>query len=283
MKITKKQIIDYYNKSELDYKLIWNLNKSLAIHYGFWDKKATTFSQALERENETLAEKSKIKKTDFILDAGCGVGGSSIYLAKKFGCQVIGITIVQNQVLKARKNAEKHGTSRLTKFQKQDYTKTNFKDNTFTVIWALESSSVCASKEAFIKESYRILKKGGRLIVADAFYTKTLSEFSKQEQSYLENWLNGWAVNPLSTRVAFSDSLKKVGFKKITFDDVTKNIYPSSLRMHRYSYPAYFVSKFLEVTKIWAKEHTGNVLGAYYQYITLRKNLWQYGIFLAQK
>src|SRR3989338_7530437 len=93
----KKQIIKYYEDTEVDYRWVWDLRRSLALHYGYWDEKVSNYRQALARENEILAEKAGINKEDFILDAGCGVGGSSIFLAKKYGCKVVGITLSQKQ------------------------------------------------------------------------------------------------------------------------------------------------------------------------------------------
>jgi tocopherol O-methyltransferase len=37
--------------------------------------------------NQVLANKAKIRKTDLILDAGCGVGGSSIWLVRNIGAK----------------------------------------------------------------------------------------------------------------------------------------------------------------------------------------------------
>ena len=55
------------------------LNNSLAIHYGYWDEKVRSFPQSLLRMNEVMMEAARIKSTDKVLDAGCGVGGSSIF------------------------------------------------------------------------------------------------------------------------------------------------------------------------------------------------------------
>lgn len=81
------------------------------MHFGYWDEKVKIFSQSLERENEILADKAKIKSSDVVLDAGCGVGGSSILLAKKFGCKVIGITLSERQAEQATRNAERNGVA----------------------------------------------------------------------------------------------------------------------------------------------------------------------------
>ena len=71
-----KNIVDYYTESENAYKDSWDLNNSLAIHYGYWDDKVKSFRQSLLRMNEVMMEAAEIKTKDKVLDAGCGIGGS---------------------------------------------------------------------------------------------------------------------------------------------------------------------------------------------------------------
>ena len=56
---------------------------------------------------ELLAEHSKISENMTILDAGCGSGSSSIFLARKYGCKVVGIDIDQNSLTKAYRTVRK--------------------------------------------------------------------------------------------------------------------------------------------------------------------------------
>src|SRR3989338_1235512 len=136
-KISHQQIVDYYDTTEIDYKLIWNLRKSRAIHFGYWDSKVKTFPQSLERFNEVLAETAHIKSTDLVLDAGCGVGRSSIFLAKKFRCKVIGITLSQKQADTATRNAKQNGVENITEFIVMDYENMTFPEAEFDVVWGL--------------------------------------------------------------------------------------------------------------------------------------------------
>ena len=92
------EIIQYYNTCESDYRMFWDLDRSMAMHAGFWDETTRTLTDALKRENEILAEYAQIKSHEKVLDAGCGVGGSSIFLAQHYGCKVTGITLSAHQV-----------------------------------------------------------------------------------------------------------------------------------------------------------------------------------------
>jgi len=279
--ISKEQIVNYYDSAEIDYKLIWNLRESRALHFGYWDDQVKNFREALGRENEVLAEIAHIKSSDIVLDAGCGVGGSSIFLAKKFGCKVIGITLSQKQADMATKNAQESGVASNTKFLVVDFENMTFPDGKFDVVWGIESICHANSKKKFIEDSYRILKPSGRLIVADGFTTR--SHFTDEEKNTMQKWLSGWGVNFLETKENFEAFSAKIGFQKISFTDVTKNVMPSSKRLYKYSFPAMFFGKIAEFLRLRTKIQTGNIIAARYQHTALLSGLWKYGIFYAEK
>ena len=275
------RIINYYDKTEGHYRLLWDLDKSLAIHYGFWDSKVKSLRQALQRENQVLSKIAKIKKEDLVLDAGCGVGGSSIYLAKNIGCKVVGITLSPKQQAAATINAKQAGLEHLIHFEIKDYTQTHFKNNSFDVVWAIESVCYANSKERFIKEAFRILKKEGRLVVADFFTTK--NELNIEERKLMSGMAHGWAVDSFESSSNFKKYLTKTNFNNISMFDVTKKVLPSAKKLYYYSLPSLSLGKLLEWIGIRKKVHKDNIWTAYYQWKAVQKNLWHYCIFYATK
>ena len=132
-------IIDYYDSCEIDYRKLWPLDRCMALHYGYWDETTKGVSDALLRENQILAERAGITADDRVLDAGCGVGGSAIWLARERGCEVVGITLSQKQVDSAGANARKHGVADMARFERRDFTATGHPDASFDVVWAVEA------------------------------------------------------------------------------------------------------------------------------------------------
>ena len=188
-----------------------------------------------------------------------------------------GITISDLQCEKAKIFARKEGFSDKIKFYIQDFNKTNFPDKSFDIIWSLESACYAQNKKAFIKETYRILKNGGKLIVADGFIKK--GELSKLDQFFLNNWIKMWALLNLAKVGDFQQSLKGAGFKNIEFTDISKNILPSSREIFRRGILGWPIYKLKRKNVI----RINHVKGCIFQYLALKKGAWTYGIFYAKK
>lgn len=271
-----KKIIEYYHTTENAYKDSWDLNNSLAIHFGYRDNKVNTFRESLQRMNEVMMETCGITATDKVLDAGCGIGGSSIFLAQKTGCNVTGISLSERQVLKANENAKQKGVMDKLNFEVMDYCQTSFPDNCFDVVWGCESICYAEDKRQFVKEAFRLLKPGGRVVIADGFVTK----FENNKHPFIRHWLDGWQVNYLETGQRFGEFMQEAGFKNISWKDISKYTLPSSRRLYGIYFLAsiYLFWKKISFSNRVTYMQKKNIDACRYQNLGMRKGLWQYGI-----
>ena len=275
------RIIQYYKDTENAYKDSWDLNNSLAIHYGYWDQQVQSFPESLIRMNEVMIDAAHIKSTDIVLDAGCGVGGSSIFLASTLGCNVTGITLSERQVKLATDNANKKDVGHLVDFKPMNYCATDFPDRSFDVVWGCESICYADSKEQFVKEAYRLLKPGGRLVVADGF----VSAFENNENSIIRQWLDGWQVNYLETPERFQDFMQQEGFEKTTYRNISNEVAHSSRRLYKFYFLAslYLIWKKINFSKPATEMQQKNIKACKFQYKGMKKGLWQYGLITGRK
>src|SRR5712692_8681111 len=81
----------YYLETWYDYRGLWMNPDNRSIHFGYWDDDTTSHAEALQHMNRAIARSLGIRPGDRVLDAGCGVGGSAIWLAKELGAHVVGI------------------------------------------------------------------------------------------------------------------------------------------------------------------------------------------------
>jgi len=102
-----------------------------------------------------------------VLDVGCGFGGTSRYLADKLGpkAEVTGITLSPNQVKRGTELAEERNLPN-AKFMVMNALEMDFPDDSFDIVWACESGEHMPDKEAYINEMMRVLKPGGKFVMA---------------------------------------------------------------------------------------------------------------------
>jgi tocopherol O-methyltransferase len=275
------RVVTYYDQTWLDYQVLWIYRDNLAFHKGYHDRLARGHGAALMRMNQALADRVEIQPGERVLDAGCGIGGSSMWLAAYCAAQVIGITLSAQQVARAGQIAQTRGLLGQVAFEQANYTATPFPDGSFDIVWAIESVRHAVNKAAFYREAARLLRRGGRLIVAELLRTARPLDMAGERR--LHEWLDGWAMPDLDTGDEHQRALAAAGFGPAQIEDVTAHIRPSARRLHRmarWAYPAAVVLRQLGIRS--AVQH-GNVIAALRQYQVLGLDGWWYGILSATK
>lgn len=269
----------YYDETWLDYRLLWLDPENYAIHFGYWDRKTQGHAHSLIRMNEVLADAIRIQPGQRVLDAGCGVGGSAIWLARSRRVAVVGITPVASQVRRARHFAAQHGVSADVVFAEQDYTRTDFPAASFDVVWAIESVCHAADKAQFFREAHRLLRPGGRLGIVE--YMRHRRPYPPRDERLLQSWLSGWVIPDIATRDELVRLATGAGFQRIELTDIAGHVRPSLRRLHRMAALAYPVALVLRRLRLRTDTQHGNVRGARDQYRALRRGLWFEGILTA--
>ena len=103
-----------------------------------------------------------------VLDLGCGAGMDALLAARKVGPsgRVIGVDITEEMILKARKNAEASGVTNI-EFHQGDVESLPLADETVDVVISNGVFNLCLNKPRVVAEAYRVLRAGGRLLMAD--------------------------------------------------------------------------------------------------------------------
>ena len=277
----RKSIISYYDNTRLDYRVLWFNKKTRAVHFGYYDHEVKSHSEALLNLNKVMALKGGVKDGDIILDAGCGRGGSSLWLAENYNVHVTGITLVPHQVEKAQKAARKSPLDSRISFSEQDYSNTNFKDNTFSLIWACESMCHASEKLNFYKEAFRLLKPGGRLICADYFRAKR--PLLPQGEKLLHDWLDGWSIKDLDEASEHQRYAENCGFTEFEIENITEYTKPSLKHLHSMASKLWSLGIFLKGIGLRNKVNHGNHFSSIKQFEALENKLWYYGLLSLKK
>jgi tocopherol O-methyltransferase len=274
-------IVGYYDETWIDYRVLWLNQDNLAVHFGYTDHSTRGHTDALKNMNRVLAERVQIQPGERVLDAGCGVGGSSLWLAAERGVEVVGITLAARQVMMARGYAVQRGLADRVRFEQADFTATSFPDASFDIVWAVESMCHAPDKGAFYREAARLLRPGGRVVVAD--FVRVARPLDLSGEHLLHEWLDGWAVPDIDTPGEHLAHLAAAGFAESRLDDVTVHTRPSLRRLYRLAYWTYPLAVFGRITGIRSVVQHGNVIASIRQYQALRHGAWFYSILSATK
>ncbi|OQK16388.1 methyltransferase type 11 [Methyloprofundus sedimenti] len=277
----REAAVKHYDACYRDYLFAWSGRDDLALHYGYWDENTRSHSESLLNKNQKLYEAADIKPSDYVLDAGCGIGGSSIWMAKNHANHLKAITISAKQAYYAGRHAKRHGVAENIDFEVSDFCATPYADETFDIVWGLESVCHALNKADFIREAFRILKKGGRLVVCDGFLMQR--EIADEDWPAMVDCLDGWAVPNLCLRKEFAQLLIDQGFSNIKYDDITEQTLPSADYMYKVAKRLQPVQKISQWLGLRSETQTANFKVGLAQHHLFHNNLVEYGIFSAEK
>lgn len=108
-----------------------------------------------------------------------------------------------------------------------------FSGENFDRIIFCESFSHATNKIQTFTESWRVLKKGGRVIIGDCFVNSAGIDTIQYKQ--IKQVEEGFKLAQLATDREVLDCLENTGFDNIFTFDITKNIVPSAVRIRNNS------------------------------------------------
>jgi tocopherol O-methyltransferase len=219
----RNEVVAYYQATTEQSYLTWG-GASLALHLGLTDDGAIpadrrTLDASLLAMNDLLAWRAGIGDRSRVLDAGCGVGGSSLWLARERGASVVGITLDPRQVELARGFAAERSVTNV-RFEAMDFAATTFAEASFDVVWNLESLCHVGEPRAYLDHVRHLLADRGRFVCADFF--------RGQGGPACDEMCAGWVLPELQRPSDVVSTLTALGYDQIDWVDLTPRVLPSA-------------------------------------------------------
>jgi MPBQ/MSBQ methyltransferase len=229
---------DYYREVAGDYAA-WSRN--LNMHFGYWTWGMNPFKREpmLERMSHEVIQRLQLPTPSAsVADLGCGAGATARHLVSHLpGSRVDAVTCVPEQItqglaLNTQWTDAGHMPADSVQFHCKDYLATGLQSQRYDGVYAIESDCHCpgAGKQALLHEAVRLLKSGGRLVIADAMLRDNKAIAAPIAVAY-RSMCRNWALAELAECSALRTQLEHAGFVDIRFEEIGLNIAPSALHI----------------------------------------------------
>ncbi|MGZ3458120.1 MAG: class I SAM-dependent methyltransferase [Archangium sp.] len=213
------------------------------VNLGYWrdvervnedncEKVGELYAAAQSQMAHRLATTARLGEGDVVLDCGFGYGDQDILWAEKYRpARIVGLNITPNQVRVGRERVRLTGLEKVVQLDVGSATEIPFGAGEFSVVFALESAMHFRTRSAFLREALRVLRPGGRLVMADmAQKTDREASASLRQRLKYRYWRGRIAIPETNvwTVSRFRSELEQAGFRSARVESIAADVYPGA-------------------------------------------------------
>ncbi|WP_394833363.1 methyltransferase domain-containing protein [Pendulispora rubella] len=199
------------------------------MHFGLFANQDDSLAKATVGMVDFAVAGCGLGKHSHVLDVGCGSGSAAIYLHEKFGCRVTGISTSARGIELARKNAVGRGDA--FEFVVADALRTGLPAESCDMVFIMETACHVRDLLALMRESLRVLKPGGRLVITDPVARKDLAghiAFMLMNGPRLVPMKFAWGPGiHMRNPGTYAMHCHQAGFRTVELIDLSEHVKPS--------------------------------------------------------
>ncbi|MGF1511259.1 MAG: SAM-dependent methyltransferase [Myxococcota bacterium] len=212
---SKARIARFYDRLSPHFRRLWGPH----LHDGLFDANTRTREEAQEKLVAFLAEHSGIERGSSVLDIGCGMGATSVWLAEHLSCEATGITLSRVQVEMADRLARERGVQADFRLMDAEATPVSIL-GVFDAIWMVGVLGHFDRQLDFLRRCHALVRPGGRFVLADWTAGDPISTADRTE--IIEPLLDGMLMAELLPRSAYEAVLVRHGWRLVSQHDLTE-------------------------------------------------------------
>jgi SAM-dependent methyltransferase len=215
--------IDLYNSSYANYEA--DVYRQVRIETYGEDLGQTSW--VTPDESREIPKLLGLRSGAFVLEIGCGSGRYALQVAKSVGCCVLGVDINASGIDTANQLAKTRELTSQVRFELCDVSKNlPFKDQTFDAMFSNDVLCHVPGRPAVIKEIFRVLKPGARILFSDAL---VIGGIISHLEIATRSSIGYYNFSPPGENERL---IEQAGFKVLKASDTTNNAAEIAKRWH---------------------------------------------------
>jgi len=194
----ENEVRKYYDDNTKMFLKHGEHGSTYGIHQPIYFKSTDDIVTAMHAQHRMILERMRVADDPYhVLDLGCGIGSSILYLMGQTPQNVhfTGITISPDQVYLANKNVTTTAARDRIRFICGSFQQIPQSLPKFDLAYGIESFIHSPDVTVFFQQVSRNLKTGGILIIFDDILRR--DAITKQEKRVLREFRTGWKANNL--------------------------------------------------------------------------------------
>lgn len=239
----QKGIAELYDESSGVWEEIWGDH----MHHGYYDPNynknndnndaLTLLSDHRSAQIRMIEESLRfagvpedpMKRPKKVVDVGCGIGGSSRYIARKYEADCQGITLSPVQAQRAQALADAQGLADKVSFRVADALNQPFHDAQFDLVWSMESGEHMPDKAKFVNELARVAAPGATIIIVTWCHrdlSPSEESLRPEEKALLNKICDAYYLPAWCSTADYVKMLESLSLEDIKTADWSKNVAP---------------------------------------------------------
>ena len=196
-----------------------------SIHRAVWGPGVQTRAAAIHYMDQLLLDQLRpLAGTPRVVDLGCGLGASLMYLAERLPIVGEGITISARQSERAAALIAAAPLLGRVRVRQGDYLALPPDLEGMDLAFAIESFVHSPDGPRFFRSAARALRPGGKLIVCDDFLSSAAPPASARHRRWLDQFRHGWRVGTLISADTAAQLARAEGLAPVASQDLTGHL-----------------------------------------------------------
>lgn len=265
----------HYNELDQFYREVWGEH----VHHGYWETGRESPDEAVEKLIDVLLSKLTLPDQADVCDVGCGYGGTSRYLARKYQYRVTGVTVSQSQWQYA---TDQRTEGEWPRFLLQNWLHNELESEAFDLVVSIECFSHIPDKQRYFDEIARVLKPGGQAAITVWLANPDASKWAVRH--LLRPICQEGRLPGMASAAECEEMISQAGLQLVSFEDASRRVAKTwTICARRLAYKLATKSKYVRTLLDRSNQNRVfalTLLRIMYAYWT---GAMQYGLFVLQK